>query len=253
MPFTKLIILLIPAGVFFFGTTNAQINPVNQPQMTPQMTEVWEPEVAVVTPGSGKSAPSDAIILFDGKDLSQWRGKGDSKAGWTLSEGNIVVAKGAGGIWTKQDFNDFQLHIEWAAPAEIEGSGQGRGNSGVIIQDRYEVQILDSYNNRTYSNGQAGSIYKQYPPLVNAMSKPGEWNSYDIIYTAPRFKDNGSLFSAASITVIHNGIVIQNNVIIKGTVKNSGLPEYEMHGPAPIQLQNHNNPVRFRNIWLRQL
>ena len=221
--------------------------------MTPQMTEVWNPEVAVVTPGVKASAPSDAIVLFDGTDLDEWRGNGSSKPGWKIAEGYMEVVKGQGNIWTKRNFNDFQLHLEWAAPAVIEGEGQGRGNSGVIIQDRYEVQILDSYNNRTYSNGQAGSIYKQYPPLVNAMNKPGEWNTYDIVYTAPRFKENGSLFSPAVVTVIHNGIVVQNSAVIKGTAKNSGLPVYEKHGPAPIQLQNHTNPVRFRNIWIREL
>ena len=249
----KFTIILLIAGVIYFDKAIAQVKPVNIPEMSPGMTEVWEPQVPLVKPGTFNSAPSDAIVLFDGKDLSHWLGKGGSNAGWKVSDGQMIVTKGAGSIWTKQYFNDFQLHLEWAAPLEITGEGQGRGNSGVILQDRYEVQILDSYNNQTYVNGQAGSIYKQYPPLVNAMSKPGEWNTYDIIYTAPRFKDNGSLFSPGRVTVLHNGIVVQNNVAIKGDAKNAGLPSYKMHGPAPIQLQNHNDPVRFRNIWLREL
>lgn len=249
----KVTIILLIAGVLYFDKAIAQVKPVDIPEMSPGMTEIWEPAVPVVKPGTFSSAPSDAIVLFDGKDLAQWRGKGESKPGWKVTEGHMVVIKGAGSIWTKQNFNDFQLHLEWASPSEITGEGQGRGNSGVILQDRYEVQILDSYNNQTYVNGQAGSIYKQYPPLVNAMSKPGDWNTYDIIYTAPRFKDNGSLFSPGRVTVLHNGIVVQNNVAIKGDAKNAGLPSYKKHGPAPIQLQNHTDPVRFRNIWLREL
>jgi hypothetical protein len=162
--------------------------------MTPAMTEFWEPEVKVIQPGINNSAPSDAITLFNGKDLNRWRGKDNSEPKWQIKDGSIIVVKDSGSIWTKQDFNDFQLHIEWSAPTEIIGKSQGRGNSSVLIQDRYEVQILDSYNNRTYANGQAGSIYKQYPPLVNAMRKPGEWNTYDIIYTAPGFKERKCIF-----------------------------------------------------------
>ncbi len=217
------------------------------------MTEVWEPEIKIIQPGEGNAAPSDAIVLFEGKDLSKWRGPGNTTPKWLVEGGNMIVSNSEGSIWTTQEFNDFQLHIEWSTPTVIVGSGQGRGNSGILLQDRYEVQVLDSYNNRTYSNRQAGSIYKQYPPLVNAIRKPGEWNIYDIIYTAPRFKEDSSLFSAAMVTVIHNGIVIQNNVAIKGTVVNAGMPSYHAHGKAPIQLQNHRNPVRFRNIWIREL
>lgn len=253
MNFTRINGLLFIISLGGVLVVHGQTKPEKPPEMTPQMTEIWYPEVPVVKPGGANSAPSDAIVLFNGEDLSQWRGKENSAPKWKIENGSMIVVKGTGSIWTKMNFNDFQLHLEWSAPAEIEGNGQGRGNSGVILQDRYEVQILDSYNNQTYVNGQAGSIYKQYPPLVNAMSKPGEWNTYDIIYTAPRFKESGSLFSPARVTVIHNGIVIQNNATIRGTVKNSGLPDYQMHGPAPIQLQNHNNPVKFRNIWLREL
>lgn len=222
-------------------------------EMTPEMTEQWEPEPVVVTPGTDNTAaPSDAIVLFDGKDLSKWKPKnGEGDAAWPVKDGYFTVGKGD--ISTKQGFRDFQLHLEWSAPAKIEGEGQGRGNSGVFLQDRYEVQILDSYNNRTYSNGQAGSIYKQYPPLVNAMRKPGEWNTYDIIYTAPRFNEDGSLFSEARITVLHNGVVIQNNAVVRGTTEYIGLPKYSAHDKAPISLQDHGNPVRFRNIWIREL
>lgn len=238
---------------FISVATKAQDVP-KPPKMTPEMTEFWEPEPRVVTPGVGTAAPSDAIILFDGKDLSQWKAKnGGGEAKWKVKNGEFTVEKGTGDISTKKEFGDFQLHIEWSAPDEVVSKSQGRGNSGIFLQDRYEVQVLDSYNNRTYSNGQAGSIYKQYPPLVNAMRGPKEWNVYDIIYTAPRFNEDGSLFTPARVTVIHNGVLIQNNVVIKGPTEYIGLPEYKAHGKAPISLQDHGNPVSFRNIWIREL
>ena len=227
------------------------------PRMSPEMTEFWEPEVKVITPGNGTTtAPSDAIILFDGKNLDQWKGKDGEPAKWVVNKGVFTVAKGTGDITTKQDFNDFQLHIEWSIPADIAGTSQARGNSGVFLQDRYEIQVLDSYNNRTYSNGQAASVYKQYPPLVNAMRKPGEWNVYDIVYVAPRFKEDGSVFTPARVTVLHNGVVVQNDVAIKGPMRYIGLPEYKAHGKAPLHLQDHGDPskpISFRNIWLREM
>jgi hypothetical protein len=251
----KLFAAAVVAGLFSFSQSHAQTqNGVpTPPKMVPGMTEFWEPEVKVVTPGVGTAAPSDAIILFDGKDLSKWKGKDGGEAKWQVRDGVMTVVKGTGAITTKQDFGDFQLHAEWSAPTEIVGKSQGRGNSGIFLQDRYEVQVLDNYNNRTYSNGQAGSIYKQNPPLANAMRKPGEWNTYDIIYTAPRFKENGSLFSPAKVTILHNGVVVQNDFEIKGATEYIGLPSYKAHGKAPLHLQDHGNPVRFRNIWIREL
>jgi hypothetical protein len=241
MKFKSLPFILIIGMVSLSQKALAQAESMSAPpKMKPEMTQFWEPKVKVIQPGEGNSAPSDAIALFNGTDLKEWRGEGNSGPKWQIKEGDMIVVKDVGSLWTKRNFNDFQLHLEWSTPSEIVGEGQGRGNSGVLLQDRYEVQVLDSYNNRTYANGQAGSIYKQHSPLVNATRKPGDWNIYDIIYTAPRFKENGSLFSAARVTVIHNGVVIQNNV-------------YKAHGPAPIQLQNHGNPVRYRNIWIREL
>ena len=229
--------------------------------MVPEMTEFWEPEVQVVTPGKAApdaiiTAPSDAIVLFDGKDLSQWADKDGGAAKWDVKNGVFTVKKGTGDIHTKQEFNDFQLHIEWSIPVGITGKSQARGNSGIFLQDRYELQVLDNYNNRTYANGQAGSLYKQTPPLKNAMREPGNWNVYDVIYTAPRFKADSSLFSAARVTVIHNGVVVQNNTQITGHTPYIGLPKYEAHGKAPIRLQDHGDPsapISFRNIWIREL
>jgi len=166
------------------------------------------------------------------------------------------VNKGTGNIRTIREFKDFQLHIEWQIPSNISGESQLRGNSGIFLQGRYELQVLDNYNNRTYSNGQAGSIYKQTPPLINVMRPPGEWNVYDIIYTAPRFKENGLLFSPARITVLQNGVVIQNNTEIKGNTPYVGLPSYKAHGKGPIELQDHGDPskpINYRNIWIRDL
>ena len=242
----------VALGLFAFSNSQAQSVP-KPPKMVPEMTEFWEPEVRVVTPGAeNATAPSDAIILFNGKDLSQWKAKdGSGDAKWTVKDNTFVVGKGD--ITTKKEFGDFQLHLEWSAPDQVKGESQGRGNSGIFLQDRYELQVLDNYNNRTYSNGQAGSIYKQHRPLVNAMRKPTEWNTYDVIYTAPRFREDGTVFTPARVTVLHNGVLVQNNVDIKGPTEYIGLPEYKAHGKAPISLQDHGNPVQYRNIWIREL
>jgi len=237
----------------------AQDNFPETPEMEPAMTEFWTPQPTIVTPGEPDknafiTAPSDAIILFDGKDLSAWQKDNGSPADWTLGKGYFEVAPHKGGIRTIREFEDFQLHIEWSAPLETEGKeGQGRGNSGIFMQGIYELQVLDSYGSKTYGNGQAGSIYKQTPPLVNAMRKPGEWNVYDVVYTAPRFKKDGSLQSHARITVIHNGVLIQNNTLILGDTPYTGLPKYNLHGTGPISLQDHGDKVKFRNIWIREL
>ena len=225
-----------------------------QEKIDPKLTEVWEPEPVFVTPGDGTAAPSDAIVLFDGTDLSKWQHQKGGEPKWKVEDGCFTVVKKTGSIVTKQVFGDIQLHIEWRTPAEVVGKSQGRGNSGIMLQSRYELQVLDSYNNRTYSNGQAGSIYKQHIPLVNVCRKPGEWQTYDIIYIAPRFNENGSLLSPGRITVLQNGVLVQNNVEIKGTVAFRGPPKYSKHNPKePLLLQDHGNPVSFRNIWIREL
>lgn len=229
------------------------VNQMYAQQMKPEDTQIWENEPEVVTPGKGTSPPSDAIVLFDGKDLDKWENMKGGVAKWDVSDGAMTVVKGAGSIQTKEVFGDCQLHIEWRTPAKVESEGQGRGNSGIFLQGIYEVQVLDSYKNRTYSNGQAASIYKQYIPLVNASQPPGVWQTYDIIYKAPIFKDNGKLESPAYITVIHNGILVQNHVELIGDTPNVGKPKYTAHGDGPIMLQDHSNPVSYRNIWIRKL
>lgn len=207
----------------------------------------WQ-EPPVVTPGATDDAPpSDAVVLFDGTDMSAWEG-----GNWRVADG--VVYSGGGDIRTKQAFGDVQFHIEWSAPAEVKGNGQGRGNSGVYLMEKYEVQVLDSYDNPTYFDGQAGSIYKQTPPMANAMRKPGEWNTYDIIFTAPRFKVDGSVESPACVTLIHNGVLALNHFELLGPSSYTELAKYEVHDPTgKIKLQDHGNPVRFRNIWVREI
>jgi hypothetical protein len=219
----------------------------------PRATEVWEPEPRAVNPGPIGGPPSDAIILFDGADLSQWQHPNSKAASWKLEANTMTVVKGTGDIETRRSFGDCQLHLEFRTPTVIEGEGQGRGNSGIFFQNRYEVQILDSYQNRTYSNGQAGAVYKQYAPLVNPMRAPGEWNAYDIVFTAPRFNNDGQRTSPGYLTVLLNGVLIQNHVLIHGTTEYIGLPKNAAHGPGPIRLQDHGNPVSFRNIWIREL
>ena len=226
-------------------------------------TEVWSPVPKVVTPAKNSGRPpSDAVILFNGKNLNQWASTKDSTkpAMWTISNDVLTVKKGTGNIETKQSFLDYQLHIEWRIPKNITGSGQARGNSGVFLaawgtgESGYEIQILDSYKNDTYVNGQAGSIYKQHIPLANANLPPGEWNVYDIAWTAPRFNDDGSVKSPGMVTAFLNGILVQNNVAIKGETRWIGAPEYKKHGPLPIMLQDHGDPspaISFRNIWVR--
>jgi hypothetical protein len=201
----------------------------------------------VVDPGPPGGPPSDAVVLFDGTDLSQWEG-GEN---WIFQDGYGICK---GGITTKESFGDCQLHVEWASPEKIEGRGQGRGNSGVFLMGRYEVQILDSYENETYPDGQCGAIYKQSPPLVNASRKPGEWQTFDIIFTAPRFDEDGKLLRPGYLTVLHNGVLIQSHFELLGSTAWHKPPTWEPHGPkAPIRIQYHGNPVRFRNIWIRPL
>ena len=223
-------------------------------EMDPKLTEVWEPEPAVITSGAGTAPPSDAIVLFDGSDLSAWQHQDGRDAEWNVANGAMTVKPKTGDIQTRQGFGDVQLHLEWRTPAEVESESQGRGNSGVFLQGLYEVQVLDSYNNRTYSNGQAASLYKQHIPLVNASRGPGEWQNYDIVFKAPRFGDDGGLVSPAFVTVFHNGVLVQNHVELKGPTIYRGYPEYQAHADRlPLMLQDHSNPVSFRNIWVREL
>ena len=219
-----------------------------------EVTELWEPVPAVVTPGAtAGSPPSDAIILFDRENLDAWESVEGGPATWQVEGDEFVVVPGAKDIQTKRLFTDVQLHVEWAAPAEVVGESQGRGNSGVFLMMEYEIQVLDSYNNKTYPNGQAASVYKQHIPLVNASRPPGEWQSYDIIFSAPRFSSNGRLRQPAEVTVLHNGVLVQDGVVLQGPTEFIGKPNYTAHGPAPIKLQDHSNPVRYRNIWVREL
>lgn len=205
-------------------------------------------EPPIVTPGlTDDQPPSDAIVLFDGTDMSAWEG-----GEWKVEDG--VVTASQGNVTTRQAFGDIQLHIEWSAPTEVRGKGQGRGNSGVFLMDRYEVQVLDSFDNETYFDGQAGSVYKQTPPLVNAMRKPGEWNTYDVFWTAPTFKVSGDVDTPACVTLVHNGILVLNHFQLYGPTNYLGPAQYQVHeAKAPIRLQDHGNPVRFRNIWVREL
>jgi len=217
-------------------------------------TEVWEPVPPIVTPGEVHSAPSDAIVLLSENEFSEWEHDDGSSSKWKFDKGILSVEKETGQIKTKRKFGDCQLHIEWRTPKEIVGDGQGRGNSGIFLQGRYEVQVLDSYNNKTYSNGQAGSIYKQHIPLVNVCKPPGEWQTYDIIFKAPKFNDDGSLLAPGYITVIQNGVLVQNNVEIQGTTEWIGKPKYTKHNSKEsIALQDHGNPTSYRNIWIREL
>lgn len=227
-------------------------------RMTPGMTEIWEPEVKIIQPGEVNSdAPSDAIVLFDGTDVNlEWTDAQGNPSKWIIKDGALISVRGAGYIKSRRKFENFQLHIEWKTPSEVTGESQGRGNSGVFLQERYEVQVLDNFNNRTYRNGQAGSIYKQSAPLVNVCRKPGEWQSYDIIYTAPTFGNDSTVFyTPPRVTVLQNGVLVLNNTVVRGPTGFIGIPEYSVkkHGPGSLELQDHGNPVSYRNIWIREL
>ena len=235
-----------------------------RPAAKPADTEVWEPVPRVVTPGVDNTAPpSDAIVLFDGKNLDEWVSNRDkSPAKWTVADGVLTVDKTQGNIETKRHFRNYQLHLEWRVPENITGSGQARGNSGVFLASTepgdagYELQVLDPYNNKTYVNGQAGSIYKQAIPLVNPGRKPGEWQTYDVVWTAPTFNPDGSLKTPAYVTVFFNGVLVQNHFELKGETLYIGTPAYKTYTSVPIKLQAHGDksePLSFRNIWVREL
>jgi hypothetical protein len=261
--------------------TKGQNTNSGTPKMSPEMTEFYTPVPKVVTPGETVSneilvqPPSDAIVLFNGTDLSQWEKAParnayytvDEKthnfnfstgieAKWDVKDGVMIVNKREGDIQTKKSFGDFQLHVEWRIPDDITGEGQSRGNSGILLQGVYELQVLDSYKHETYVNGQAGSIYKQAVPLVNPMRSPGHWNSYDIIYTSPTFREDGTYRTPPYVTVLLNGILVQYNTAILGPTKYIGIPRPALHGNGPIRLQAHGDrsePISFRNIWIREL
>lgn len=256
----KKLLLLIVA--FSFGLNNF----AEAQKAKPEDTEVWTPVPLEVTPGKfNGDPPADAVILFDGKNLDQWASVNNpgAPASWTVSNNEMTVNKSAGNIETKRSFGSYQLHIEWKIPENISEQGQSRGNSGLFLastgsgDDGYELQILDSYKNKTYVNGQAGSIYKQTPPLANASKKPGEWQSYDVAWKAPVFNTDGSIKTPAFVTVFHNGVLIQNNTELLGPTKYIGKASYnKTHGPSPIKLQSHGDPsepISFRNIWIREL
>lgn len=225
----------------------------DRPTFDPKLTEVWDPVPQKIQPGENNAPPSDAFVLFDGKDLNEWVSTNGGPAEWNVEDGAMTVKPRAGGIKTKQKFGDFQLHIEWRTPTEVVGEGQGRGNSGIFMMEKYELQVLDSYESKTYSNGQAGSIYKQSIPLVNACKGPGEWQTYDVIFMAPVFTEKGSLKTPAKITVLHNGVLIQNGYELKGPTEFDRIPLYEAHEKGSLMLQDHSNPVSYRNIWVRVL
>lgn len=244
---TKLFALIFTTQLFLFSWAQAQERSI---EWDSQLTETWEPVPDEVIPVINNQPPSDAIVLFNGKDIDSW--EGGSK--WNLNDGYLTVEPRTGGLSTKKSFGDIQLHIEWRIPEDVDGEGQRRGNSGVFLQGLYEIQILDSYNNATYTNGQAGAVYKQHPPLVNASLPPGEWQSYDIFFEAPIFREDGILAKPAYFTVIHNGVLIQNRAKVKGPTIFRGLPKYKKHPyKLPISLQGSRHKLSFRNIWVREL
>jgi hypothetical protein len=246
-------------AVFCYGVALSQT-----PQGDPKATEQWEPVPPLVSSGARDGAPpGDAIILFDGRNLDEWVNTNDhAPARWKLRSGVLTVDKSVGNIETKKQFRNYQLHLEWQVPKGITGEGQLRGNSGVFLASTgsgdggYEVQILDSWKNATYVNGQAASIYKQSPPLVNAMRPPGEWQTYDVVWTAPIFASDGTLKAPAFVTVFHNGVLVQNHFQLTGETRYIGQPSYRPYQRAPIKLQAHGDPsapISFRNIWVREL
>ncbi len=254
---------ILPSLLFVLAATpaiNAQSASETRPPLPkPELTEQWTPVPPVVSVPAATGIPSDAIVLFDGSNLDAWVSTDPKNATprWTLEPESraMVVAPKTGNLRTKASFGDVQLHIEWRSPAVVKKSGQGRGNSGIFFMDLYELQVLDSHNNETYCNGQAASIYKQFPPLANASRAPGEWQTYDIVFIAPRFKDDGSLDTPARLTVFHNGVLVQNNTALRGPTEYRGLPSYKKHADKlPLALQNHGGDlVAFRNIWVREL
>lgn len=253
---------LVAAAAVLVGIVSA----VTGQYAAPRGEQEWKihdrnrPQPPIVTPGQAStqdrpgSPPSDAIVLFDGKDLSKWQGADGGPAKWKVEDGYFEVAPRTGNIRTRQPFGDCQLHAEWAAPLPAHGEDQDRGNSGVYLMSLYEIQVLDSYQNKTYPDGQAAAVYGQYPPLVNACRPPGQWQSYDIIFHGPRFDKDGKLLRPAIVTVFQNGLLVQDHVPIMGPTEHKQRPPYHVTPEKlPLMLQDHDHPVRFRNIWIREL
>ncbi|MFC1555918.1 DUF1080 domain-containing protein [candidate division KSB1 bacterium] len=237
-------------------TGEIEIEYVPGPYNVEQMYDENAPQPPVVTPSEDNvfaAPPSDAVVIFDGSDLNQWTGRNNSEPKWNLGNGYFETVDGTGDIFTKMEFGSCQLHVEWASPDEVAGSGQDRGNSGVYLMGLYEIQVLDSYKNNTYPPGMAASVYGQNPPLVNASRPPGEWQSYDIVFHRPVF-ENGKVIKPAEVTVFHNGVLVQDNFKMIGATVYKKAPQYTEHADKlPLMLQNHHNPVRFRNIWIREV
>jgi len=248
------------SGIAYGQTTSADIRKANVPAVNPTDAEVFTPVPNVVTPAKTfGEAPSDAIILFDGKNLDQWQSvKDQSAAQWKIANGTLTVDKTTGDIETKRKFGSFQLHVEWKIPADITGTGQARGNSGIFLSSRYEIQVLDTYHNdnKTYTNGMAGAIYRESIPLANPAHKAGEWNYYDIAYQAPEFNQDGSVKTPAHVTIFFNGVLVQNNTEIRGGTSMTNVAHvYKTHGDMPLRLQAHGDksePISYRNIWIRE-
>ncbi len=252
----------IGPSILSFGTATLLLSGVCFAQTPPHYKKHdWNrPRPPIIDPGTASTQeqpgkpPSDATVLFDGKDLSQWSAMDGNPTKWINNNGVMECVPGSGMIRTLQNLGDCQLHVEWASPVPPRGKSQGRGNSGVFLMSTYEIQVLDSYDNLTYADGQAASIYGQFPPLVNAVRPPGQWQSYDVLFTRPRFDEKGQLLSPARVTLLHNGVLVQNNVALMGGTPYMQTPEYKPHADKlPLALQDHGNPVKYRNIWVREL
>lgn len=248
--------LAVSLVVLLFGVSTATLCTAQAPSLDQwEIHDMDRPQPPIVTPGPVQDPvppPSDAIVLFGGTDLSMWESPNGNAAEWTIANGYMEVAEGKGPIQTKQGFGDVQLHVEWASPNS--GDGQNSGNSGIFLMGRYEVQVLNSHENKTYPDGQASAVYGQYPPLVNASRPAGAWQMYDIIFHRPRFAEDGALTAPARVTVLHNGVLVQDNVALTGPTGHHARPPYEAHADKlPLQLQDHSEPVRYRNIWVREL
>lgn len=256
--FTIVLLSVVLAMVGFSQADEASTLAQTQPE--PLKWKIHDPDrpmPPVVNPGPAGDpvpAPADAVILFDGQDLSHWTHNKGQAARWKVENGYMEVVKKTGAILTKQKFGDCQLHVEWAAPVPATGESQDRGNSGVFLMNIYEVQILDCYNNKTYADGMTAALYGQYPPAVNACRPPGEWQTYDIVFHRPRFDKEGALISPARLTVFHNNILVHDNAVLTGPTAHKQRPPYKAHADKlPLSLQEHGNPIRFRNIWVREL
>lgn len=252
--FLSMVFIMIGISV---GQKNSAMSEDTKSEQQWKIHDLDRPLPPVVDPGPAGDpvpAPSDATVLFDGSDLSQWAGSKGEPARWKVENGYMEVVKKTGSIRTVRGFGDCQLHIEWSAPLPATGEGQDRGNSGVFLMDKYEVQVLDCHKNKTYADGMTAAVYGQYPPLVNACRPPGEWQTYDIIFRRPHFAEDGSLVRPALMTVFHNGILVQDNVELMGPTANKKREAYKAHADKlPLSLQDHGNSVRYRNIWIREL